>query len=42
MSTLEAMCLGAALAYAPSLIALAFFLWETPLDEADEFSSEEP
>ena len=42
MSTLQAMCLGAALAWAPSLLVLGFALWETPLDEADEFSSEEP
>jgi hypothetical protein len=35
MSTLEAICLGAMLAWTPSLLVLAVVLWGKPLDEAD-------
>ena len=33
MTTLQAMCLGAMLAWTPSLVVLAWFLREAPLDE---------
>ena len=32
MTTLQAMCLGAMLAWTPSLVLLALLLRETPLD----------
>jgi len=33
MTTLQAMCLGAMLAWTPSLVVLALLLHEAPLDE---------
>jgi hypothetical protein len=33
MTTLQAICLGAMLAWTPSLVVLALLLRETPLDE---------
>jgi hypothetical protein len=33
MTTLQAMCLGAMLAWTPSLVVLALLLREAPLDE---------
>jgi hypothetical protein len=36
MTTLQAMCLGAMLAWTPSLVVLALLLREAPLDEFDE------
>ena len=36
MTTLQAICLGAMLAWTPSLIVLAFLLRKVPLDELDE------
>ena len=33
MTTLQAMCLGAMLAWTPSLVVLAWLLREAPLDE---------
>ena len=35
MTTLQAIALGAMLAWTPSLLVLAFVLWEEPLHEAD-------
>ena len=35
MTTLQAIALGAMLAWTPSLLFLAFVLWEKPLEEAD-------
>ena len=35
MTTLQAMCLGAMLAWTPSLVVLALLLRETPLDELE-------
>ena len=36
MTTLQAICLGAMLAWTPSLIVLALLLRDVPLDELDE------
>ena len=36
MTTLQAICLGAMLAWTPSLIVLALLLRYVPLDELDE------
>jgi len=36
MTTLQAMCFGAMLAWTPSLVVLALLLREVPLDEPDE------
>jgi hypothetical protein len=36
MTTLQAMCFGAMLAWTPSLVVLALLLREVPLDESDE------
>ena len=36
MTTLQAICFGAMLAWTPSLIVLAWLLREAPLDEFDE------
>jgi hypothetical protein len=35
MTTLQAICYGAMLAWTPSLIVMALVLWETPLDVLD-------
>jgi cytochrome P450 len=35
MTTLQAMCLGAMLAWTPSLVVLALLLRESPLDEVE-------
>lgn len=35
MTTLQAICFGAMLAWTPSLIVMALVLWETPLDVLD-------
>jgi hypothetical protein len=35
MTTLQAVCLGAMLAWTPSLVVLALLLRETPLDELE-------
>jgi hypothetical protein len=37
MTTLQAICLGAMLAWTPALIVMAWALYEAPLDELDEF-----
>jgi hypothetical protein len=36
MTTLQAICFGAMLAWTPSLVMLAWLLHEAPLDELDE------
>jgi hypothetical protein len=36
MTTLQAICYGAMLAYTPSLIVVALVLWETPLEEIED------
>ena len=36
MTTLQAMCFGAMLAWTPSLVVLALLLREVPRDEPDE------
>jgi hypothetical protein len=36
MTTLQAICFGAMLAWTPSLIVLALLLREVPLDELDK------
>jgi len=35
MSTLQAICFGAMLAWSPALLILAIVLWKEPLEEAD-------
>jgi hypothetical protein len=35
MTTLQAICLGAMLAWTPSLIVMAWLLHDAPLDELD-------
>jgi hypothetical protein len=37
MTTLQAICLGAMLAWTPALIVVAWVLYEAPLDELEEF-----
>jgi hypothetical protein len=37
MTTLQAICLGAMLAWTPALIVVAWVLYEAPLDELQEF-----
>jgi hypothetical protein len=37
MTTLQAICVGAMLAWTPSLVVMAWVLYEAPLDELDEF-----
>jgi hypothetical protein len=36
MTTLQAVCFGAMLAWTPAVIVMALALYETPLDELDE------
>jgi hypothetical protein len=40
MTTLQAICLGAMLAWTPSLIVLALFLRDVALDELDELQGD--